>query len=595
MRPLILTLVSVLVVAGLILALPTPPPAEEPPAEPGRFVISEARVFDGREFHDGVDVIIGNGRIEAVGRGLALAAGLPRIEAAGQTLLPGLIDAHTHSFGQAQSDALRFGVTTLLDMFTPPMLLPEARQQRERRDQAGLADLYSAGVLATARGGHGTQFGIAIPTVDGADQAEAWVDARIAEGSDFIKIVIEPGRLFGISRPTLDEATVRALVRAAHARGLLALAHVSMEADAIMAVEAGVDGLVHLFADRPASPAFLELARERGIFVVPTTVVMAGASGQMDLAALLAGSDAAERLGPEQQASLQAGGWNMPNGVAILARSQENLAALHAAGIPLLAGSDAPNPGTAHGFSVHVELEFLVEAGMSAAEALASATRLPAETFSLDGRGCIAPGCRADLLLVDGDPREDIRSTRRIVAVWKNGLPVPLAAELPEAPGVGAAARAATDLLAAAEVTRWMPSDDRFLGGRSEAHLAPAGDGAVAVAGELAAGAMFAYAGLIWSAGEPFMNPTDLSARERLVIRVRGESGPWLAMLFSGATPGAAQPVQIPLRPEADGAGLELMLADVVGLDRGQFQAIGVFAIGPPRDFGFELVEARLE
>lgn len=595
MRQSILLAVVVLVLAGLILALPTPPLADETSPEPGHFVITGARVFDGRDFLDGSDVIVRAGQIEAVGPDLALPAGLPRIDATGQTLLPGLIDAHTHSFGTAQSDALRFGVSTVLDMFTRPFLLPEARQQRERRDQFHLADLYSAGVLATARGGHGTQFGVPIPTVDSPDQAEAWVDARIAEGSDFIKIVIEPGSLFGGSLPTLDEARVRALVAAAHARGLLALAHATMEADAIMAIEAGVDGLVHVFVDRPASPAFLDLARDRGIFVVPTAVVVAGASGQIDLDALLAGSDAAERLGPEQQASLHRGGWGMPNGAAQVVRSKENLAALHAAGIPLLAGSDAPNPGTAHGFSLHVELEFMVEAGMSAAEALASATRLPAEIFGLEGRGCISPGCRADLVLVDGDPRADMRATRRIAAVWKNGLSVQLAVEPPEPTGVGAAARAATDLLSAEEIERWVPSDDRFIGGRSESRLAPGADGVIAAGGELAAGAMFAYAGLMWSAGEPFMSPTDLRERERLVIRVRGDSGPWLAMLFSGADPGASQPIQIPLRPHADGARLELQLAEVAGLDRGQFQAIGVFAVGPPRDFSFELIEARLE
>ena len=595
MRQSILLAVVVLVLAGLILALPTPPMADETSPEPGHFVITGARVFDGRDFLDGSDVIVRAGQIEAVGSDLALPAGLPRIDANGQTLLPGLIDAHTHSFGTAQSDALRFGVTTVLDMFTIPTLLPEAIEQRARRDQSRLADLYSAGVLATARGGHGTQYGIPIPTVDAPDQADAWVEARVAEGSDFIKIVIEPGRLFGIQWPTLDEATVRALVAAAHARGLLAVAHVSMEADAIMAVEAGVDGLVHVFADRPASPEFLELARERGVFVVPTTVVMAGVAGQFDMDALLAENGNTDRFSDEQRASLTGGGWTVPNGAAILARSQDNVRALHAAGIPLLAGSDAPNPGTAHGFSVHEELGFLVEAGMSTAEALAAATRVTAETFGLEGRGCIAPGCRADLLLVDGDPQADIRATRQIAAVWKNGLPVRLDVDLPEAAGPGAPARTATDLLSAGEIERWMPSDDRFMNGRSQASLAPTADGGIRVEGELAAGFAFPYAGVMWSAGEPFMSPTDLRARERLVIRVRGDSGPWLAMLFSGADPGAGQPIQIPLRPHSDGARLELHLAEVAGLDRGQFQAIGVFAVGPPRDFSFDLVEARLE
>ena len=592
MRQSILLAVVVLVLAGLILALPTPPMADETSPEPGHFVITGARVFDGRDFLDGSDVIVRAGQIEAVGSDLALPAGLPRIDANGQTLLPGLIDAHTHSFGTAQSDALRFGVTTVLDMFTIPTLLPEAIEQRARRDQSRLADLYSAGVLATARGGHGTQYGIPIPTVDAPDQADAWVEARIAEGSDFIKIVIEPGRLFGIQWPTLDEATVRALVAAAHARGLLAVAHVSMEADAIMAVEAGVDGLVHVFADRPASTEFLELARERGVFVVPTTVVMAGVAGQFDMDALLAENGNADRFSDEQRASLTGAGWSLPNGAAILARNQDNVRALHAAGIPLLAGSDAPNPGTAHGFSVHEELGFLVEAGMSTAEALAAATRATAETFGLDARGCIAPGCRADLLLVDGDVQADIRATRQISAVWKNGLPVRLDVDLPEDAGPGAPARAATDLLSAGEIERWMPSDDRFLNGRSQASLAPTADETIRVEGELAPGFAFPYAGAMWSAGEPFMSPADLSQRSRLVLRVKGEDGPWVLMLFSA---GAAQPVQMPLLPSAEGGWLELDLNTVSGLDLSQFQALGVFAGGDLREFSFELIEARLE
>ncbi|TVS11949.1 MAG: amidohydrolase [Wenzhouxiangella sp.] len=594
MRPLILIAAAFALVIALILALPTPFSTADSAADPENFAITGVRVFDGQAFLEAVDVIVRDGRIEHMGPGLSIPRDLTPIDGRGQTLLPGLIDAHVHTFGQAQADALRFGVTTLLDMFTSPAMLPEARRQRAQANQSQMADLYSAGVLATARGGHGTQYGIPVPPVSAPEDAKEWVAARVAEGSDFIKIVIEPGRLWGTPRPTLDEPTVRALVTAAHAHGLMTLAHVSTEADAIMAVEAGVDGLVHVFADRPASAEFLNLARERGVFVVPTTVVMAGVGGQLDLDALLAEDGIGERLSVEQQASLRGAGWSAPNGQALLAQSLENTAVLHTAGIPLLAGSDAPNPGTAHGLSVHVELEFLVQAGMRPDQALHAATLLPAEHFGLEDRGCIRTGCRADLLLVNGDPGTDIRATRQIAAVWKNGLPVTLERSPAETAAAGTA-RAATDLLSAAEIARWMPSDDRFLGGRSEAQLERDVDGKISVGGELAAGSQFAYAGLLWSAGQPFMSPIDLTERKRLLIRVRGDSGPWMAMLFSGATPGAAAPLQLPLIPGGDGAGLNVNLADVAGLEMGQFQAIGVFAVGSPRDFGFELVEARLE
>lgn len=99
---------------------------------------------------------------------------------------------------------------------------------------------------------------------------------------------------------------------------------------------------------------------------------------------------------------------------------------LHAAGAPILAGSDAPNPGTAYGASLHHELEYFAVAGMSAVEALASATSVPAEISGLTDRGRIAPGLLADLVRVDGDSTSDVTATRLIVAVWKNGIPIPI-------------------------------------------------------------------------------------------------------------------------------------------------------------------------
>ena len=101
--------------------------------------------------------------------------------------------------------------------------------------------------------------------------------------------------------------------------------------------------------------------------------------------------------------------------------SMDAVAALHRAGIPILAGSDSPNLGTTTGASIHQELELLVKAGLSPSEALSSATSLPAEAFGLKDRGRIAPGYRADLLLVDGDPTRQITDTRKIVSIWKAG------------------------------------------------------------------------------------------------------------------------------------------------------------------------------
>jgi imidazolonepropionase-like amidohydrolase len=103
-------------------------------------------------------------------------------------------------------------------------------------------------------------------------------------------------------------------------------------------------------------------------------------------------------------------------------RPIEAVAKLATHGVPLLAGSDQHNPGTTPGASLHGELEFLVEAGLEPVQALRAATSATAKAFRLTDRGGIAPGLRADLLLVQGNPTVDIKATRNIVAVWKDGV-----------------------------------------------------------------------------------------------------------------------------------------------------------------------------
>jgi imidazolonepropionase-like amidohydrolase len=105
-----------------------------------------------------------------------------------------------------------------------------------------------------------------------------------------------------------------------------------------------------------------------------------------------------------------------------LAYAEAAVTALHRAGVPILAGTDAPSPGLAHGLSIHHELELLVRSGLTPLEALASATSEPARAFGFRDRGRIAEGLRADLVLVNGDPTVDITATRDIVGIWKLGV-----------------------------------------------------------------------------------------------------------------------------------------------------------------------------
>lgn len=388
---------------------------------PPSFAIRDVRVFNGALVLESQTVVVDRGTIVAMGREVPVPANAELIDGSDHMLLPGLIDAHAHAiFAADLRQALVFGVTTELDMFTSHEQAASIRRAQAEGGGLDMADLLSAGTLITAPGGHGTQYGLPIPTIHGAEEAGAFVEARIAEGSDYIKIVYDDRGPAAEPYPSLDRATLEAVIEAAHERGKLAVVHATRRRAAREAVAAGVDGLVHLFADSMPDPEFGRFVAEHGAFVIPTLTVLESASGVPSGASLIEDSWLSPYLGADDRQNLgRAFPWSASYEAATAALRQ-----LDGAGVAILAGSDAPNPGTAHGVSIHRELELLVEAGLSPLEALTAATSTPARAFGLADRGWIAPGKRADLILIKGDPAEEITHTRRIVRVWKLGVEV---------------------------------------------------------------------------------------------------------------------------------------------------------------------------
>ena len=389
---------------------PVVPPDDAVPEQ--SFAIVAVKIFDGDAFRSDQDVWVEDGRIRTVGEGLDLPEDLPRVDGRGQTLTPGLIDSHVHTFGTTLEDAVRFGVTSVLDQATDPALAASKRSARGTLARGDEADFFSAGMLATAPGGHGTQFdmGMTLEPVHGPGEAAAWVRARKTEGSDWIKIVYEDGVTFGTAIPSLDRETIGALIAAAHAEGLLAVMHVSTLAHALEAIELGADGLVHVWGDAVVNEAQAARIAEAGVFVAPTLSVLTALSDYISDR-----EDIGDRNLPEA-ADDPADRRAARGEVAI-----ENVRRLHAAGVCLLAGTDAPNAGTATGISLHGELQLLVRAGLSSAEALAAATSIPAMSFGIEDRGRIEAGRIADLVLVDGDLERDVSASTRIAGIWKDG------------------------------------------------------------------------------------------------------------------------------------------------------------------------------
>lgn len=388
------------------------------------FLIRHVRVFDGEHIIDRTSVLVRKGKISAVGPRLHSGRGVRVIDGSGHTLLPGLIDAHTHIRSrQDLEQSLAFGVTTDLSMLMDLKLAAEEKKEQSANKANDRADLFTSGYAATAPGGHGTEYGMKFPTLTGPQEAQAWVDDRIAEGSDYIKIMYEYGGDSGQGgRPSIDKATLEALIAAAHARGKLAVVHIHSERQAMDAIEANADGLAHLFSHggEKVDPRFAPLVAAHHAFVIPTFTVLESVCNQSPGQRILDDKNLSPYLRPAYIAQL---GKNINHGQPEHCMfSMTAIPALAAAHVPVLAGTDLGNPGTTAGASLHGELEYLVEAGLTPAQALTAATSAAADSFRLGDRGRIAPGLRADLLLVDGDPTTDIRATRNILVIWKAGI-----------------------------------------------------------------------------------------------------------------------------------------------------------------------------
>lgn len=148
-------------------------------AEP--LVFENVRVFDGEKLLEATTVVVEDGTITAVGEDAATPEGAEVVDGSGMTLLPRPIDAHVHTFNpQMLTQALMFGVTTVYDMFTDEGLAQQMRAEQAGGGAGYRADMLSSGTLATAPGGHGTQFGLDTATLTGPEEAEQWVADRVA-------------------------------------------------------------------------------------------------------------------------------------------------------------------------------------------------------------------------------------------------------------------------------------------------------------------------------------------------------------------------------------------------------------------------------
>jgi len=353
-------------------------------ATSNKVALTNVRVFDGTVMHEPSTVVFeGNIIVDD-------PTGATEIDGHGAFLLPGLIDAHVHLNGvQSLKRLLRHGVTTALDMASWPPARVDAL-----RSLKGHTDIRSAGIPVTAPGTtHSRIPGFAKEAMlSGPGQAPKFVADRVAEGADYIKVIADI--------PGPDQATLNAVVVAAHAHKKLVIAHASAFEPFCMAQEAKVDIVTHVPLDKPLDSDAVACMVAENRVAVPTLTMM---------------ECIINRLHPKGRD---------------YAHGRTSVTAMYHGGVPILAGTDANDvPGVPanfpYGESLHHELELLVDAGLSNLDALRAATSLPANHFGLNDRGIIEIGRRADLVLVGANPLDDIRATRQILRVWCGGIEIP--------------------------------------------------------------------------------------------------------------------------------------------------------------------------
>ncbi|MBI2058155.1 MAG: amidohydrolase family protein [Nitrospirae bacterium] len=426
-------------------------------SEGGLTVVRNVRVFPatGADALPGHDVWVVNGVIEVVlptGR-TPPPVGAQIVDGTGKTLLPGLIDVHVHVEGSPRPawdmglpnprtnvrQLLYAGVTTAFDLGGPLKLLGKLRADIEKGSLPG-PDLYYSGPHVAIKNGHPAAMVSMIvpgpfdrmvrPHVSFEVESEKDIDAALAEirklGGYLVKVTEDE---IPLGAPMLPPALLAHAVRQAHEMGFKVAAHIGSNANALAAVDAGVDMLVHNVYREVLMPDTAERIRQAGVAVAPTI----GVFHSIDLLAY-EGPDTwplmIQMVEPEVLEALRnrPKEWELkeirPWLAAVHANREQrfrNAAMLREHGVTLLVGSDSANMGWPAGAAIHREMDYLVRAGYTPSEVLTAATRNNARAMGLTDRGTIEPGKRADLLLVEGDPTQDIEAVHRIAAVLAAG------------------------------------------------------------------------------------------------------------------------------------------------------------------------------
>jgi len=421
---------------GALLAAPAP--AVDP------LWLTNTRLFDGTgaQVRERAAVLVENGLIARVGDpGDAAPDGVPVLDLAGRTLMPGLIDAHAHVYPHLPSpapgaeplwpgtgahflaadlrEALRMGITTIRDVGSYGDLIFATRQAMRYGAFRG-PRLLACGRIISATAPGGRWFGDMYREADGPDDARRAVREQLRRGADFIKVMTTGARTVELEDPNPAQMTreeIATIVDESHRMGHRVAAHAEGLDGTEIAIEAGIDTIEHgMYLNQ--RPDLLERMAASGQVLVPTLGCFYGIAGA---AAPDAGPDG--RPAPSAEAPATWSHLLVDLALHNLEQADLTLNAANAAGVAIAAGHDwAPIS------DLGLEIVQMSHHGLSAREALVAATRTAAQALGLGDRvGTIEPGKIADLVVVDGDPLARVgilRDPHRMWLVLQHGAPV---------------------------------------------------------------------------------------------------------------------------------------------------------------------------
>lgn len=378
-------------------------------------------------------VIVRDGRIETVGTADAITVppDAEQVDVTGRTLVPGFLNTHGHvgaTRGLESDPALyttenllrqlglyaRYGVTTVFSLGGDDQVGLDLRDEQDA-GAIGRARLFVAGPVVTATT---------------ADEAYAAVDEVAAMGVDIVKIRVDDN--LGNTTKMPEEA-YRAVIERAHEHGLRVAAHLFYLDDAKKLVEAGADFLAHSVRDADVDQELIDLMVDNDVCLTPTllrevsTFVYESRPDFFDDPFFVSNVDPDTLTGledPERQERMRNSESAQAYKVA-LEVAMRNVKALADGGVTIAMGTDTGVVARFQGYFEQLELERMVESGLTPAQALASATGDAAACMQADDIGTIEAGNWADILVLSANPLDDILNTRAIESVWIGGNQVP--------------------------------------------------------------------------------------------------------------------------------------------------------------------------